>query len=278
MLKGRKWSIAALVAVTAALAGASGSFAHPNGEPGTRPTPDARGRLLPDLVQILPGRVDIAHRTSLVRGRRTLLTFAAAAENHGSGPLIVKASRPNRNSSSMTARQLVRRADGGTEVVPNVGRLRFVRSRDHRHWHFLDFMRYELRTSSGALIGSDHKTGFCLGDRFRIAGAAFPGEPSRPVFRRRCGLSEPFLLSMSEGISVGYGDRYPAFLEGQFIDITGLSSGRYVLVQRVNPEHRLLDLHADNDVSSALVSIKRRGSRTRARIVRWCPTTDVCRG
>ena len=271
MLKGTKWSIAALVGVATALACASGAA-------GTSPTPDARGRLLPDLVQILPSHVSIAHRRSLVRGRRTLLTFAAAAENHGAGPLIVKASRPDRNSGSMTARQLVRRADGGTEVVPNVGSLRFVRSRDHRHWHFLDFMRYELRTSSGALIGSDHKTGYCLGDRFRIAGATFPGEPSRPVFRRRCGLNEPSLLSVSEGISVGYGDRYPAFLEGQFIDITTVPSGRYVLVQRVNPGHRLLDLHADNDVSSALVSIKRRGSRTRARIVNWCPSSETCRG
>ncbi|MEA2375909.1 MAG: hypothetical protein QOD53_2372 [Thermoleophilaceae bacterium] len=270
-------TMTALGAVATALACAAGLVVHPSGAAGTAPAPDARGRLLPDLVQILPSHVSIAHRTSLVRGRRTLLTFAAAAENHGSGPLIIKGSRPDRNSSSMTARQLVRRADGGTEVVPNVGRLRFVRSRDHRHWHLADFMRYELRTSSGALVGGDHKTGYCLGDRFRIARAAFPGEPSRRVFKRRCGLSEPFLLSVSEGISVGYGDRYPAFLEGQFIDITTVPAGRYVLVQRVNPGHRLLDLHADNDVSSALVSIKRRGSRTRARIVKWCTSTETCR-
>ena len=177
----------------------------------------------------------------------------------------------------MVARQVVLRSDGSRLVIPNVGRVRFVRSRDHRHWHFLDFMSYRLFTRDGWPIGRDHKTGFCLGDRYRMQDHGFPGTPNWPVFTHRCGINQPRKLRVNEGISVGYGDVYPPFLEGQFIDITGVRTGNYLLVQRVNPNHRLLDQHADNDVSTAVVHIQHRHGQTRARIIKWCTSTNRCR-
>ena len=36
-----------------------------------------------------------------------------------------------------------------------------------------------------------------------------------------------------EGITVGWGDNYPANIEGQYIDITGIAPGRYLLVHRI---------------------------------------------
>ena len=41
---------------------------------------------------------------------------------------------------------------------------------------------------------------------------------------------------------MGYGDDYAATLEGQYLRLTGLASGRYVLVHRVNVECRLREL------------------------------------
>lgn len=278
-MQGKAPVLAAALAV--GLVGAATALAHPDGtvptggEPGP-PTPDAEGRLLPDLVQILPARVDVRTRRSR-RGTRTLLAFAAAAENHGSGRLLIRASRRTVRAGSMTAWQIVAHADGSTTRVDGVGRLRFHRSRDHRHWHLLDFMRYELRTRSGRSLRRDRKTGFCLGDRYDMEPALrWPGEPARPAFTERCGLSQPRRLTMSQGISVGYGDDYPAFLEGQFVDITGLRTGRYVLVLRVNPSGRLLDMHADNDVASVLVRIVRGRRRTGARILEWCTSSERC--
>jgi hypothetical protein len=233
--------------------------------------------LLPDLVQILPPRVRIAHKVSAVRGRRTLLTFSAAAENHGVGPLVVDSRRPSQASATMTARQVVWHRNGFHEFVPTpVGTVRYVHSRDHNHWHLLDFMRYRLTTQSGARIGRDHKTGYCLGDRYRIAGVSFPAEPVFPVYKSQCGRSRPGRLSLAQGISVGFGDLYPAFLEGQFIDITDVPTGNYALVMRVNPSGRLLDEHRDNDVSSVNVRIVKSGGRAFAKIVRYCNNTNRC--
>ena len=279
MFEGKALAVAAALAV--GLAGGATALAHPEGtvpnggEPGPA-TPDAEGRLLPDLVQIMPGRVDVSTRRSR-RGTRTLLAFATAAENHGAGPILIRASRSSTRVSTMTARQVVAHADGSATSVDGVGRLGFHRSSDHSHWHLLDFMRYELRTRSGRTVRSARKTGFCLGDRYDMEPALrWPGEPAAPVFTSRCGLSQPRRVSMSEGISVGYGDDYPARLEGQYIDITGLRTGRYVLVLRVNPTGRLLDLHADNDAASMLVRIVRGRRRTGARILEWCSSSERC--
>lgn len=264
---------AAATAATAAM-GVTGSFAQ-SGAPahGAR----ASHRVLPDLVQILPPRVRIAHKVSAVRGRRTLLTFSGAAENHGVGPLVIDARRPNLSTGSMTARQIVWHANGVHEIVPTqVGTVKYVHSRDHNHWHLLNFMSYRLTTQSGARIGRDHKTGYCLGDRYRIPGASFPAEPQYPVYTSHCGKSRPGRLSIAEGISVGFGDIYPEFLEGQFIDITDVPTGNYVLVMRVNPTHKILDEHPDNDVSSVNVRIVKRAGKAFAKIKKYCNNTNRC--
>lgn len=289
---GTNRSIAAVAALAlAAAVGTGTALAHPpDGETGgggttstpnssSAPTPDAAGRLLPDLVQILPGRVGIAERRSS-RGTRTLLTFASAVENHGAGPLIVRAARVAGESRfSMPATQVVARGDGTRERVGDAGFVLYVEGGGHSHWHLLDFQRFELRTVAGAALRRDRKTGFCLGDRYDATGSArIPGEPSAAIYRRRCGLNQPGRSSLTQGISVGFGDVYPARLEGQYVDITGLPTGRYVLVHRADPEGRLLDLHEDNDVASMLVKVVRGtgGRRTRARILSWCPGTESC--
>ena len=71
----------------------------------------------------------------------------------------------------MSASQVVERSDGSTRRLRGVGSLRFERSPDHSHWHYIGFMVYELRRASdNKLIGPDVKTGFCLG--IAIASAA----------------------------------------------------------------------------------------------------------
>ena len=274
MTRNRTWLIgaAAALALFAAL-GTSGSVAENSSPP--PPTPSSDGRFLPDIVQILPPRVGIAFRQSS-RGRRTLLTFSTAMENHGAGPLIVRTASGNRADGSLTANQLVARSDGRRERLAPTLRLDYVDGGGHSHFHLRDFARYELRTVAGESLRRDRKTGFCLGDRYDWTGSArMPGEPARAIYGRQCGRDRPGLTSLTQGISVGFGDIYPARLEGQFIDVTGLRTGRYVLVLRVDPAGQLLDLHEDNDASSVLVKLVQ-GSRPHARILSWCSGRVSC--
>ncbi len=276
MTRSRIWPIgaAAALALLAAL-GAGGSVAHGEDTSPPPPTPSSDGRFLPDIVQILPPRVGVAFRQSN-RGRRTLLTFPTAIENHGAGPLIVRTASGNSADGSLAANQLVARSDGGRERLAPTLRLDYVSGGGHSHFHLRDFARYELRTVGGESLRRDRKTGFCLGDRYDWTGSArMSGEPARAIYRGQCGRDRPGLTSLTQGISVGFGDIYPARLEGQFIDVTGLRTGRYVLVLRVDPEGRLLDMHEDNDASSALVKLVQ-GSRPRARILSWCSGRVSC--
>jgi hypothetical protein len=187
------------------------------------------------LVQSPPRALE-AYRT----GHTWRLAFLAAVENHGRGPMLLVGSRPDQADPAMSVEQLVRRSDGTMSNYPVDGEIRFVQSETHRHWHFLDFERYDIVTPDGETVGRDEKTGFCLGDRYDAARSVeLPGEPEQPVWTQECGRGQPERLIVREGISPGYGDDYVPRLEGQSIDITGLPAGRYVLRHRVNVDRAL---------------------------------------
>jgi LPXTG-site transpeptidase (sortase) family protein len=224
--------------------------------------------VLPDLRQEAPAGLHVTKA-----GGRFRLGFESAATNVGPGPLVIRGQRPA-GAATMAASQRIQLGSGATRVISNVGRLRYVVSPDHEHWHLEPFMRYEIRRSTGGpVIGRDAKTGFCLGDRY--AGPALPRSPRKKVFTSNCGRGQKGLLSITEGISVGYGDAYAADLDGQFIDITGLHAGRYYLIHRVNSSHRLIEASYGNNVAWASFELSWKNERARVRILDRCsPTTQ----
>jgi len=199
--------------------------------------------LLPDLVQSPPRALEVYQD-----GNTWRLAFLSAVENDGRGPILLVGRRPDQDTPAMTVEQLVRRSDGSTVTVPVEGEIRFVLSESHRHWHFLDFERYDILTAGGEPVGRDQKTGFCLGDRYDTSRSVkLPGEPEQPVWTQECGRGQPERLVIREGISPGYGDDYVPRLEGQWIDITGLPAGRYVLRHRVNVNRALRESDYGNN-------------------------------
>jgi hypothetical protein len=233
----------------------------------------AAPELLPDLDQVAPKAVYIERREG-----RELLVFLSAVENVGRGPLLVAGSRTSSAEKDMRARQLVRRADGTLTAHPLHAGLRFVVAETHRHWHLLGFESYELRTPNGQAVARDHKTGFCLGDRYDAhVGTRLSGEPYEPVWTQECGRGQPERLRIREGVSPGFGDDYVPLLEGQYIDVTGLPAGRYLLVHRVNPDRDLIESGYANDAASALVALRRDGNgRPAVAVLATCPQTATC--
>jgi Lysyl oxidase len=237
-------------------------------------TPDSAR--LPDLDQELPWDLQVTS-TGPSTAREYRLGFASAVRNIGDGPLIVSGRRRWGAIPTMTADQLVESADAPMAVVEGVGRLRYVESRDHEHWHLLDFERYELRRAGGGTKRvTDRKTGFCLGDRYRTRGRALPARPSVPRYTGRCGLGATGRLRLVEGISVGYGDDYPANLEGQSLPLTGLPAGRYVLVHSVNVQRLLRETDYGNNASSLLLRLQWRAGAPSLRVLRRCPDRARC--
>ena len=178
----------------------------------------------------------------------------------------------------MTVRQIVRRVDRTATTHVLEARLRFVVSETHRHWHLLGFERYELRTPDGKTVGRDRKTGFCLGDRYDAdSGSRVPGEPPRAVWTQECGRGQRERLRIREGLSPGFGDDYVPLLEGQFIDVTGLSPGRYILTHRVNSTRDLRESSYANNAASALLELGRDPQgRATVTVLATCPDTASC--
>jgi hypothetical protein len=219
--------------------------------------------LLPDLVQERPKDLGVVEA-----GGEFRLGFWSGVSNTGAAPLVIEGARASRSTPHMTATQVVPNEALGPMRRADVGTLEYVRLRGHRHWHLQDFERYELRRADGKAARPSRKTGFCLGDRYDAARSRrLAGEPLRPPYGGLCGIDRPDLLRISVGISVGFGDDYDPQLEGQYVDVTGLPAGRYVLVHRVNPERRLLETRYDNNTSCLSVTLRwPRGPRVRPAI------------
>jgi Lysyl oxidase len=237
-----------------------------------------RGReRLPDLEQELPRGVSIVRAEPSPGAFEYRLAFRSAVRNVGDGPLVIRGARPTTGVSTMTADQMIRRGPRAPRRIRRVGRLRYVVSPDHRHWHLLGFERYELRRPGSTVARvEDRKTGFCLGDRYRVDGLRLPARSDRPVFTSRCGLEATSLLQIREGISVGYGDDYVAALEGQYLPLTGVSAGRYVLVHLVNRNRAMHELSYGNNAASILVRLRWRLGIPYLVVLARCPHSARC--
>ena len=239
------------------------------------------GKRLPDLHPALPSELSVRIDAGVGKARRILLGFASGGENIGKGPLIVQGYRPNLGQPTLVADQIVMLANGQTETVSDVGHFEYVTDPTHQHFHLLPFMRYELhKAGSFTLAVTDRKTGFCLGDRYNVdPGSTLPGEPANRVYNTNCGPGTPDLLSLEEGISVGWGDNYEPWRDGQYVELTGLPAGKYVLVHRVNPGRRLLESKYTNNASSLLLRLtwpKGKNWVPRIKVLKRCPNTARC--
>ena len=88
----------------------------------------------------------------------------------------------------------------------------FVWSPCHQHYHYKNFSEYRLRDNSRIVITS-HKQAFCLEDVLRyVAGAPSNG-----------------YTCSNQGISVGWADLYYRGLDCQWLDITNIPPGNYLI-------------------------------------------------
>ncbi len=242
----------------------------------SEPTASEPSALLPDIVPALPTNLVVEPDDD----GRLLLAFDTQFDNLGDGPLIIEGEMME--AETMDARQSVEYEDGTTrEREGKAGELRFERSEDHNHWHFFRFMRYELRDTGGELVAPDQKTGFCVGDRYDAdPEVRMEGEPDPPgVFDIApdgdwCAEDDPDREELTMGLSVGYGDNYAAFLEGQSIDVSDVPSGEYILVKRVNAD--LEETDTENNAASLLIELDASEEEPSVSVIESCPDSERC--
>jgi hypothetical protein len=161
-------------------------------------------------------------------GSRRVLRFTGVMWNQGAGPFETRASRPNRHTP-WDVDQIVYDSAGGTRRVETDARMRYAGD-GHDHWHVRQMLTYHLWAESGTW--HDAKIGFCFFDT-NLIDPDLPRSPSSKVYQQSsCGQRAS--LKTRNGISVGWGDKYPWNFAYQWIDITGLKGGTYTLRSAVD--------------------------------------------
>jgi hypothetical protein len=187
----------------------------------------------------------------------------------------LRAERRSR-TDPLLVRQLVRLSDGGIRAYDGAGRLRFTDAPPHHHWHLMSFQRFELRRASDyALVVRDRKVGFCLADHYGLA-AQRVRRFRPPVFLGNCGQGRTSALSVEQGSSPGYTDRYPAHFHGQNLELRGVPAGVYVLVHRANENGFLEEFDYTNNIASLRLRLDWHGATPAVTVLRRCPDSDRC--
>ena len=111
----------------------------------------------------------------------------------------------------------------------------------HTHYHSFEvFVEYDLLSVDGAKVAEGHKASFCLEDSICDTGT------NR---RYRCGGN-------AQGISVNCGDLYPRFLDCQWIDITGIPDGSYIVQVKVNPTKFVIESDHRNNIIQCNIELR----------------------
>ncbi len=174
-------------------------------------------------------------------GTRQLMRFTFTTPNAGPGDLII----------------------GGPAAHPEW----FAWATCHQHYHFREYADYRLWTTAGyaswdalraahprwtatdtlahhpelaSEFVSGLKQGFCVIDVVRYGSTAAPTYTS-------CGSDQ--------GISVGWADEYHAKLDGQWVDVTSVAPGAYVLEAEVNAERLYVETDYQNNRAAVAVTV-----------------------
>ncbi|XP_062284943.1 lysyl oxidase-like 5b [Scomber scombrus] len=123
---------------------------------------------------------------------------------------------------------------GTTDFLPVKPRYQWEWHSCHQHYHSMDaFSNYDLLdVITGRKVAEGHKASFCLEDTGCDQG-----------FRRRYACT-----AHTQGLSPGCHDVYAANIDCQWIDITDVPPGNYILKVTVNPNSHVMESDFNNNV------------------------------
>uniref|UniRef100_A0A8C6USI0 Lysyl oxidase homolog n=1 Tax=Neogobius melanostomus TaxID=47308 RepID=A0A8C6USI0_9GOBI len=126
------------------------------------------------------------------------------------------------------------RNQGTSDFLPVKPRYQWDWHSCHQHYHSMEaFSNYDLLDAvTGRKVAEGHKASFCLEDTSCEAG-----------FRRRYACT-----SHTQGLSPGCHDIYAANIDCQWVDITDVPAGNYVLKITVNPMFHVLESDFTNNI------------------------------
>jgi putative cell wall-binding protein len=197
--------------------------------------------LLPDL-RMAPLS---SFRTEISGGERRL-RFTTIMTNEGAGPIEVHGVRGTVSEPHMTTEQRVYDTDGALHLFDSRALMEYA-SDGHDHWHIQGVMLYQMWSDDGQTRRGT-KVGFCFLDSRRMFGTT-----PHTYGMSTCGGRNDTDNLM--GLSVGWGDEYPADFAFQWIDISTLPPGDYTVQARADEQDWYVETDEANNCAWSRVRI-----------------------
>lgn len=218
--------------------------------------------LLPNLVALPPFEIVLSKEDSgcdtyetVEEGADRCLRYDTVVGNFGQGPLELR----YRVDMDRQLRQRIYRSDRSFfELWADSYELHPI----HGHFHYANFALARLweADSKGRTLGSEpvresDKAGFCLYDGENYWGGRKRSVPRRYKYPEACRPNEMegAQLSQVNGLSRGWVDVYDYELSDQYIDVSGLEQGYYILEIVLDPLNTLRESRENDNSVSILI-------------------------
>jgi len=211
--------------------------------------PAGAAAALPDLLS--DPAEDAYTSEHVIDGRaRMLLRFDSFIRNAAhAGPAHVVADE--RSTGAAVMARVRQRVDGVDQPMPGaevVYEAALSTTADgHDHWHLQRAARYALTTQGGAPVAPAAKVGFCLLNSERVDTTA--------PFTSLGSCGDLGSASVSMGLSPGWRDLYSANLDFQWVDVSSVAPGTYLLSSQVDPDDVLAESVELNEPATVPVRI-----------------------
>jgi hypothetical protein len=253
------------------------------------PTPLPLRDLLPDLVALPQKNITFGppfpifddpvpdgsscHQSEIDEdGAQTCLRFDQVLGNIGSGALDIRFDQPAgvtpEDDAAIPVWQRIYRSNGSSYDLPS-GDVEFHAI--HQHYHFRGFAQSKLwaidgsgnRTGS-APVATGNKVSFCIatttihpdywGQR-AFGPDAYPAPDCLSPESTSGGVDH-----FKQGMSAGWSDEYNWFLPAQYVEVTGVANGDYILDTTVDPTNRLVEETKANNCVAVRVRLSQMGT------------------
>ena len=211
-------------------------------------------------------------------GARLCLRFDQIFANTGEGPLELRFSVPTGTTpAAADVFQRIYWSDSSSQVQDRrVGEVEFHPA--HGHYHFTSFglsrlftatstgkkasaspvrQRMNRRTGPLAPAQTGRKVSFCLADT-EIELWGKKGDGPRTYIAPDClfpAYSDATRDYFVQGITRGWGDIYDYYLPDQYIDVSGIADGDYILENQGDPDRLLTEVTTGNNCISIRIRL-----------------------